>query len=301
MKILVTGGAGFIGSHLVDALAKKNEVVVLDNLSSGSEKNLEGMKVKLIRGDVRNVEDVKKACEGAEVIFHLAALAYVAESIKNPALADAVNSGGTLNILECARKGGVRKVVYASSSAVYGNAPGLPKTESSELSPESPYAITKLAGERYCAMYEKLYGIESVCLRYFNVYGPRQNPGGDYAAVVPKFIEAVKSGRQPVVYGDGEQTRDFVFVDDAVGANVLAMKKGVNGIFNIASGEEVSINGLIEVICKVMGKSIKPKYAKARAGDVGRSAADITLARKKLGYAPKYDLEQGIRETVRRI
>lgn len=298
---LVTGGAGFIGSHIARRLLELGHSVrILDNLSTGRMENvrdLEG-RIEIIRGDIRDPETVKKALDGADYVFHQAALVSVPRSLKNPLETAEVNIKGTLNILSRSRDSKAKRVVFASSSSIYGDPPTLPKRENMEPNPISPYALSKLAGEEWCGLYGRLYGLEAVSLRYFNVYGPNQNPESEYAAVIPKFINAVLNNKPPVIYGDGEQTRDFTYVKDVVEANVLAMK-GRPGIYNIGSGERVSINMLLEMINKIAGKPVKPRHEKPRPGDIEHSLADISLAGKGLGYKPKYSLERGLGETVR--
>lgn len=297
---MVTGGAGFIGSHLARKLLETGHSVrVLDNLSTGRMKNIEGLKgrVETLRGDIRDLETVKKAVEGADYVFHQAAMVSVPRSIKSPVETADVNIGGTLNILSCSRDSDVKRVIFASSSSVYGDSPALPKREDMELNPISPYALSKLAGEEWCGLFGRVYGLETVCLRYFNVYGPNQDLESEYAAVIPRFINSTLNNKPPVIYGDGNQTRDFTYVKDVVEANILAMK-GRPGIYNIGSGERVSINTLLKTISRIAGRSVKPRHEKPRPGDIEHSLADISLAGKGLGYRPKFGLEQGLGETI---
>lgn len=303
MKLLVTGGAGFIGSHLVEALVDGgHKVVVLDDLSGGNKKNLAAVKGKItfVEGDVRDGRAVKKAMAGCEGVFHLAAIASVPYSIEHPLETHEVNVMGTLSVLLAAKEAGVRRVVVASSAAVYGSEPGLPKRESSPLEPQSPYALQKLAAEKYALLFNELYGVEAVALRFFNVYGPRQDPGSPYSGVISKFVAALKEGKQPVIFGDGSATRDFVFVKDVVKACVKAMeeKKAAGQVFNIATGTQVSVKELFDTVKELLGISVKPKFKPSRPGDVPRSVADVSAARKVLGFAPETSLRDGLAVTI---
>jgi nucleoside-diphosphate-sugar epimerase len=301
MDVLVTGGAGFIGSHIVRELVDKgHNVKVLDHFATGKRENLPS-NIEPIGGDIRNADDVKAAVSGTQFIMHHAAMPSVQRSVENPVMTAEVNIIGTLNLLRAARDAGVERFIFASSSSVYGNLPKLPKQEDMRPEPASPYAITKLACEQYCSVFHRLYGIGTVCLRYFNVFGPRQNPLSEYAAVIPKFIYALKNGRRPVIFGDGEQSRDFTYVKNVVNANMLAMKaNGADGkVFNIASGKRITLNGFVEKLNQIMGKDVKPEYMDARKGDVKHSLADISMAREILGYEPGWDFEKGLRETVK--
>lgn len=302
--VLVTGGAGFIGSNLAETLLEKRfDVRILDDLSTGRKKNLENLqeKAEVIQGSITDMETVKKAVEGVDCIFHQAALASVPRSIEKPMETAQVNITGTLNILLAARDAGVRRVVFASSSSIYGDAPTLPKKEDMPPCPQSPYALTKYAGERYMQLFHSLYGLETVSLRYFNVFGPRQDPQSQYAAVIPKFITAILSGKKPTIDGDGEQTRDFTYIKDAVEANILAMesKKGLGEVFNIAGGKRITINELKSLICEVAGKETEAVHGPPRPGDVRHSLADISKARELLGFEPRYTLKKGLEETIR--
>ncbi len=300
MKVIVTGGAGFIGSNLAEELARKHEITVIDNLSTGKMENLNTFirKINFIRGSITDLNMLKDAFSGADTVFHQAAIPSVQRSVDSPLASNEANIDGTLNVLVAARDCGVRKVVYASSSSAYGNTPTLPKREEMKPSPLSPYAVSKLAGEYYCRAFSEVYGLRAACLRYFNVFGPRQDPNSQYAAVIPRFITRILAGQPPVIYGDGEQTRDFTFVQDVVKANILAMETQGEGVFNVACGRRVSLNELAERIMRITGIQVAPVYEAARPGDVRDSLADISEARRELGYEPGYDLDAGLRETV---
>jgi len=302
VKVLVTGGAGFIGSHLVEALvAKKHDVTVLDNLSSGKESNLAKVKSKIafIRGDVCDVNIVKKACAKQDVVFHLAAIASVPYSIQHPLETHEVNTTGTLKVLLAARDAKVKRFIYSSSAAVYGDEPTLPKTESSPLKPMTPYALTKLAGEQYTVMFHKLYGMETIALRYFNVFGPRQDPSSPYSGVITKFVSSLKAKKQPVIFGDGMQTRDFVFVSDVVQANLKAMTAHAAGkVFNIATGVQVSIREMLVHLNEILETKIMPKYESRQPGDILHSVADISEAKKSLNFYPDVPFHEGLELTV---
>lgn len=305
MKICVTGGAGFIGSNLVDRLvADGHEVSVLDNLSTGSRANLEGVAhaVRFVEGDLRDRAAVAEALEGVEVVYHLGALAAVARSVENPTEVTEVNVGGTLNVLVAAREAGVRRVVFASSSSVYGDTPSLPKTETMPVTPLSPYAASKAAGEAYLSAWHATYGLETVALRYFNVYGPRQSPRSLYAAVVPRFLAAVARGEAPVIYGDGQQTRDFTWVGDLVEACLRAARApGAVGVgpINIGGGERLSIATLAELVAQAFRWKGRPCHEPARVGDVRHSLADIGKAAQTLGWTPTTRLEDGVARLAR--
>lgn len=303
MKYIVTGGAGFIGSHLAETLSLQgHEVCIIDNLSSGKIDNIahliETNDVTFVKGSVTDLDLLQEQCTGADGLFHQAALVSVPKSIEDPLLNHTVNSTGTLNVLLAARDAGVRKVVFASSAAVYGNLPGLPKREDMAVDPQSPYAVAKLTGEYYCVLFSRLYGLKTVSLRYFNVYGPRQDPHSDYAAVIPRFIYRVKGGQPPVIYGDGDQTRDFIYVTDVVRMNLRAMESKAEGVLNVASGKETSVNELAHTILSLKKTSLKPIYEKGREGEVKHSVADIGKAIEHFGIAPEYDLSQGLSEMV---
>ena len=300
MRVLVTGGAGFIGSNLVERLAACDlSVRVLDNFSSGVRSNLAPCHddVDVLEGDVRDPDVVARAVEGREVVFHLAAVNSVQRSFEAPGATLETNARGTLEVLRAARRAGVRRLVYASSSSVYGANPGSPRREGSEPQPLSPYGCSKLAGERICESMEP--GPETVVLRYFNVYGPRQD-GGSYAAVVPRFLAAARAGNEAVVFGTGRQSRDFTFVSDVVQANLLAIDvpQAAGQRLNIATGSATTINELVEVVGRATGVDLDVRHGEPRAGDVAHSVADITAARRVLGYAPTTELADGIRQTA---
>jgi nucleoside-diphosphate-sugar epimerase len=302
--VLVTGGAGFIGSNLAEGLVKRGfDVRILDDFSAGKKENLDAVrgKAEIIRGSITDMETARKALKGIDCIFHQAALTSVTRSVEKPLETAQVNIIGTLNLLVSARDAGVRRVVFASSSSIYGNTPTLPKREDMPPCPQSPYALTKYAGERYMQIFHSLYGLETVSLRYFNVFGPRQDPNSQYAAVIPKFITAVLAGKKPVIDGDGEQTRDFTYIKDTVEANILAMqtRKGIGEVFNIAGGKRITINGLKSLICELSGKDVGAVHGPPRPGDVRHSLADTDRARRLLGYEPKYDVRKGLEETIR--
>ena len=300
---LVTGGAGFIGSHLVEELLRRRQRVrVLDNFSTGKKKNLAPFadRFQMVRGDVRDPRAVARAVKGVDYVLHQAALASVPRSIDNPLETNEVNLGGTLNMLLAARDAGVRRLILASSSSVYGMTRNLPKREQMRPEPLSPYAITKLAGEKYCQVFFDLYGLETVCLRYFNVFGPRQDPNSQYAAVIPRFILALLRGRSPIIYGDGEQSRDFAFVSNVVAANILACRaKGVAGqVMNVACGRRYTINTLFAHLQRLLKTNLPSQHVDPRPGDVRHSLADISRAKKLLEYQPKVSFEEGLKKAV---
>lgn len=308
MKLLVTGGAGFIGSNLVEHLLARQDIQlvrVLDNLSTGSLKNINEFesdpRFQFIEGDIRDVETCMKACEGVDLISHQAALGSVPRSINDPLTTNEVNITGTLNIFNAAKENKAKRIVYAASSSTYGDHPGLPKVEDKIGNPLSPYAVTKYVNELYASVYARVYGLELIGLRYFNVFGPKQNPAGPYAAVIPLFIKAVLDNEPPVINGDGEHSRDFTYVSNAVYANEVALftenKEAVNQVYNVAVGERTSLNQLFEMIKEVAGSDLAPKYGAERKGDVKHSLADITKARELLGYDPKTTIEEGLKKT----
>ena len=303
MKVLVTGGGGFIGSNIVRALlARGDDVRVLDNFSTGSRANLAGLEhdVDLVEGDLRSYERVHAAVRGTEVVFHEGALPSVPRSVQDPLTTTAVNVEGTLNVLLAARDEGVRRIVNASSSSVYGNTGELPRAESQAPDPISPYAVAKMAAERFCTSFSRVYAMEIVSLRYFNVFGPRQDPASQYAAVVPRFIRAV-AAREPVtIYGDGEQSRDFTYVDNVVSANLLASEApGVQGeILNVATGGSITVNALADAVGDLLGLPVEKTYEAAREADVRASWADLGEARRVLGYEPQVTFEDGLRRTA---
>jgi UDP-glucose 4-epimerase len=304
-SFLVTGGAGFIGSHLVEALVRQGDRVrVLDNFATGKVENLVAIAddVELVSGDVCDEAAVRRAVAGCDVVFHQAALASVPRSVEEPLATHAACASGTLIVLHEARKAGVRRVVYAGSSSAYGNPPSCaePKRESDSPSPLSPYAAAKLAGEIYCTAFWHSYGLETVVLRYFNVFGPRQDPRGPYAAVIPLFIKAILGGKQPVIFGDGKQTRDFTFVDNVVQANLFAATadSAAGQVSNVGSGVAVSLLDLLKELNAILGTEVDPILQPARPGDVRDSLADISRAKTILGYQPAVGLSDGLRRTV---
>ena len=303
MKVLVTGGGGFIGSHLVDRLlAEGRDVRVLDNFATGKRENLLDRldEIELVEGDVQSYERAHTAMRDVEVVFHQAALPSVPRSVQDPLTSNATNVTGTLNVLLNARDADVRRVVFASSSSVYGANPELPKREDMATFPIAPYAVAKQAAESYCRSFTRVFGLETVALRYFNVFGPRQDPLSQYSAVIPNFITAALDGREPVIFGDGEQSRDFTYIDNVVEANICAMgAEGVAGAtFNVAAGERTSLNRLIELVAEITGRPMNPRYEDPRPGDVRHSEADVSRARTELGYEPRVSLEEGLRRTI---
>lgn len=303
MKYLVTGGAGFIGSHIVTALVERgDEVRVYDNLSTGKAENLAhlGKRVELMQGDLLDPKQLEKAVAGVDVVFHQAAMASVPRSLAEPAASHAACATGTLHVLDAARRGGVKRVVYAGSSSAYGNQPFIAKRESDLPAPISPYAAAKLAGEGYCQAFAASYGLETVVIRYFNVFGPRQDPNGEYSAVIPKFVVMMLAGKRPTVFGDGGQSRDFTYVENVVRGNLAAAASpAANGrVFNVACGRQYSLLELIASINRVLGTKIEPNFEPARAGDVRDSLADITAARDVLKYEPTVDFDEGLRRSI---
>jgi UDP-glucose 4-epimerase len=302
---LVTGGAGFIGSNLVRALlARGDEVRVLDNFSTGNRNNLEGLDVDVVEGELRSYERVHNAVRGVELVFHLGALGSVPRSVADPLTSSAVNIEGTLNVLLAARDEGVRRVVYSSSSSVYGTRGELPVREDQPTDPISPYGVAKLAAERYCVAFSRVYHrYETVVVRYFNVFGPRQSPHSVYAAMVPLFITAIAEGRPVLVYGDGEQRRDFTYVDNVVEATLAAGDApGANGrIFNVAGSAPATVNHVAETIGAILGREVRKEHGPPRPGDIRDSWADVTAAREVLGWDATVDLEEGLRRTIDHI
>ena len=302
MKVLVTGGAGFIGSNLADAfLAAGHEVRVLDDLSTGFVENVPHQ-ADLIEGDVSDVEAVTKAVDGVELVIHLAAHRAVLRSVEDPLTTDTANTHGTLIVLKSALDAGVRRVVYASSSSVYGLNPPMPTSETAPPRPLSPYGVTKLAGEHYCRVFAELYGMETVAFRYFNVFGPRQRPDSAYAAVIPLFIQALHDGEAPVVHGDGGQSRAFTYIDDVVAANLAAAAAPATAcagqVYNIASDGSHSLLELLQVLGRIVGVTAIPRHVDPRPGDIRDSRADITAARTNLGFEPRVGFEDGLRRAV---
>ena len=303
MNYLVTGGAGFIGSHTVERLLQLGaKVRVLDNFATGKRHYLFPLqdRIDLIEGDIRYLNMVQEATKGVDYVIHLAALPSVPRSIRTPLESNDVNVGGTLNVLIAARDAGVKRVVYGASSSAYGNTEVLPKVEDMPALPLSPYAVNKFTGELYCRVFHEVYGLETASLRYFNVFGPRQDPMSQYSAVIPKFVGAVMAGKRPVIYGDGEQSRDFTYVENVVEATLLACTaQGVAGeTINVACGQRVTLSELVKMIGRLLDTEVDPVYETSRTGDVKHSLADIRKAQRLLGYAPKIDLEEGLRRTA---
>jgi UDP-glucose 4-epimerase len=301
-KAVVTGGAGFIGSHIADRLTEQGyQVVIIDDLSTGNKENVASLlnqnHVEFTECSIADLSVLTKLFCGANYVFHLAAIPSVPRSIKNPQASHDANMTGTLNVLLAARDTAVKKVVYASSCAVYGDTCTLPIKEDTLPNPQSPYAVTKLAGEYYCQAFHQVYGLPTVCLRYFNVYGPRQDPDSQYAAVIPRFIRRVIDDKPPIIFGDGEQTRDFTFIADVVEANILAAESEATGVFNIGRGQSISITRLAELIIELTGINVKPVHEEPRPGDIIHSLADISRARS-FGYETRYNLEEGLKKTI---
>ena len=299
MNYLVTGGAGFIGSNIVEELLKRGEKVrVLDNFSTGKRENLKQFEkdIELIEGDIRSYHIVKRAVGGIDIVFHQAALPSVPRSIHDPITTNEVNAGGTLNMLDASKDAGVKRFIFASSSSVYGDTPELPKHEGLMTNPLSPYAVSKLAGEKYCQVFAKVYGLHTVALRYFNVFGPRQDPNSQYSAVIPKFIKLIRLEEQPIIFGDGKQTRDFTYVANVVDANLLASSKDCEPglVMNCACSDRIELNYLVKQINTLLRKNVKPIYSDARKGDILHSYADISLIKDKLGWSPKYTFNEGL-------
>ena len=305
MKALVTGGAGFIGSNLVDALVERgDDVRVLDNFSTGNRANLEGLDVEVVEGELRSYERVHAAVRGVEVVYHLGALGSVPRSVQDPLTSSAVNIEGTLNVLLAARDEGVRRVIFSSSTSVYGSSRELPTSESTPLDPISPYGVAKLAAERYCISFGRVYdSFETVVLRYFNVFGPRQSPYSQYAAAIPLFIAAIDQGEPVTIYGDGEQSRDFTYVGNVVDATIRAADApdASGRTFNVAAGSPASVNHVAETIGVILGKPVEKRYEPPRPGDIRDSWADISSARELLGYEPRIDLAAGLELTAEAI
>jgi nucleoside-diphosphate-sugar epimerase len=303
-QYLVTGGAGFIGSSLVQALvARGDHVRVLDNFSTGNRDNLAPFvdRIELVEGSLTRLEDCKRAVEGADYVLHQGALPSVPKSIARPIETHASNIDGTLNMLVAARDAKVKRFVYAASSSAYGDTPTLPKVETMPASPKSPYAVQKYTGELYLKVFFEAYGLETIGLRYFNIFGPRQDPTSQYSAVIPKFITAILSGKRPTIYGDGEQSRDFTYVENVVHANLLAAtadSRCAGRVVNIACGQRISLNDLARVINHALGTDISPEYEPERTGDVKHSLADISLAKDLIGYQPKVMFDEGIARTI---
>jgi UDP-glucose 4-epimerase len=300
---LVTGGAGFIGSHVATALvARGDRVRILDNVSTGRLTNLDHLKgkIELVEGDLAKIKDVQKAVEGVEVVYHQAALASVPRSVADPLATTEACVLGTVNLLDAARQAGVRRLVYAASSSAYGNQPDPSKSETILPMPVSPYAAAKLAGEYFCQAFTATYRFETVSLRYFNVFGPRQDPKGEYSAVIPKFVTLMLAGERPTIFGDGRQSRDFTYIDNVVAGNLLAADapNAVGRVINVACGEELTLLQLVDAINRVLGTKTEPIFADPLPGDVRDSLADISLARKLLGYEPTIGFEEGLRRSI---
>ncbi len=300
---LVTGGAGFIGSHIVEELVRRGERVrVLDNFLTGRRENLApfGGSIELVEGDIRDLEACRTAVRGADFVLHQAALPSVPRSIEDPLTSHEINLTGTLNVLVASKEAGVRRVVFASSSSVYGDDPRLPKKEGQEGRTLSPYAVNKAAGEKYCQVFDSAFGLETVCLRYFNIFGPRQDPHSQYAAVVPLFVLRYLAGQAPVIHGDGEQSRDFTYVSNVVAANLLAAEApgASGGVFNIGCGGRTTVRDLALIIREILGSRAEPVHDPARPGDVKHSHADISQARARLGYDPRVSFREGLERTV---
>ena len=305
MRYLITGGAGFIGSHLVEHfVAAGHRVTVLDDLSSGRRANLAAVRrhIRFIRGSVTDLNTCRRAVEGVDCVLHHAAVTSVQQSVDDPLVTHEVNATGTLHVLLAAREKGVRRVVYAGSTSAYGNPATLPNSEDHVTRPLSPYAASKLAGEQYCVAFHATYGLETVVLRYFNIFGPRQDPNSQYAAVVPRFITMALAGASPTIFGDGKQTRDFVYIANVVHANLLAARApaaDVAGqVFNIGCGKGVSVNQLWEHIRALAGVPVEARYTTGRAGEVRGSVAELAKARRQMGYDPIVDFEEGLRQTI---
>ena len=302
-KYLITGGAGFIGSHIAEALLDKGKFVrIFDNFATGKTSNLAVLKggAQIIEGDLRDLDSVRSAVQGVEVVFHQGALASVPRSIADPISSLETNINGTQNVLLAARDAGVRRVVYASSSSVYGDTPALPKNEEMRTNPMSPYALHKLAGELLCGVFTRIYNLETVALRYFNVFGPRQDPNSEYSAVIPRFLTALMEKRRPIIFGDGEQTRDFTFIANVVEANLLAANapQAVGRAVNIGCGEQISLNNVLRIAGELLGVTVDTEYREPRPGDVRDSLADISLARQLLGYKPIVSFGVGLAYTL---
>jgi UDP-glucose 4-epimerase len=307
---VVTGGAGFIGSHIVERLLRENHRVrVVDDFSSGTQRNIDAVReaaggsgeLEVMEGDLSQMKFASQALHGAAYVLHQAAVPSVPRSVAKPLRTHAANATGTLHVLTAARGQLIKRFVYASSSSAYGDTPTLPKVETMPTLPLSPYAIQKLAGEQYAGVFHTLFDVPTVALRYFNVFGPRQDPASEYAAVIPKFITAISAGKRPAIYGDGEQTRDFCFIDNAVDANLLACRAGDRALgkaFNVACGRRVSLLDLVKILNGILNTSIEPLHEEPRQGDVKHSLADISAAREYLGYEVKVDLEEGLRRTA---
>lgn len=298
-KVVVTGGLGFIGSHMVEKLNNKNDVIIIDDHSSGRIENIKHLdfhKIDTVLGDINTI-NLEEIFEDCDYVFHMAAVTSVPQSISNPLKSNEVNITGTLKVLEAAKNSGIKKVIFSSSSSVYGETELLPISEDNSINPSSPYATTKASGELYCDVFSKMYNLPTISLRYFNVFGPRQDPKSQYAAVIPNFIDKILKNENPVIYGDGEQIRDFIFVKDVVDVNILAAESKENGVFNVGLGVSITINHLFEIIKNLIGKDIEPIYKKERVGDIRNSTADISKV-KQIGFHPNVNFEKKISETI---
>jgi len=302
-KIVVTGGSGFIGSNLTHKLSNENHVTVVDNLTTGYIENIKNLinsgDIIFVKGSITDIDLLQKLFKDVDYIFHQAAIPSVPRSVKDPISSNYTNVNGTLNVLVAARDNNVKKLVYASSSSAYGDTPVLPKSEDMKPCPLSPYAISKLTAEYYCQVFSDVYNLATASLRYFNVFGPRQDPSSEYAAVIPKFIGSILNNKSPIVYGDGEQTRDFTFVDDVVNANILAAESMSTGVFNIAGGKRISINDLAGLIMELLDKDLDITHIEPQPGDIKHSLADISKAREQIKYIPKFNVKDGLKETVK--
>jgi nucleoside-diphosphate-sugar epimerase len=310
-RYLITGGAGFIGSNLAEGILRGgDDVRVLDNFATGRRQNLEGAsgwaaaggaRFELLEVDIRDAGSCREAMQGVDFVLHQAAIPSVQRSVVDPVLTNSVNIGGTLNLLQAAREAEVSRFVFASSSSLYGESETLPKVETMHADPISPYGLQKLAGEKYCVLFHRLYGLPTVALRYFNVFGPRQDPSSEYSAVIPKFVTAVRDGQRPLIHGDGEQTRDFTFISDVVRANRLACQAGpaaLGGAYNIACNRRISLNDLVRELARLTGREVRAEHGPPRAGDIRHSLASVELAGEKLGFQSEVDLTEGLRRTL---
>jgi len=302
-RIVITGGAGFIGSNIAHRLCDDNMMTVLDDLSTGHKENIKDLiddeKIMFVQGSILDLSLLQKVCTGVDVVFHQAAIPSVPRSVDDPITSNNANINGTLNVLVASRDNHVGKVVYASSSSVYGDSPSLPKHEEMKPNPLSPYAVNKLTAEYYCEVFTKVYGLKTVSLRYFNVFGPRQDPNGAYAAVIPKFISLIGQGKSPVIYGDGAASRDFTFIDNVIMANIMATEHhDITGVFNAACGTTITVKQLAEELMSIMGKEVDIVYEPPRPGDILHSLADNTKAKNAFGYEPTVSITEGLKETV---
>jgi UDP-glucose 4-epimerase len=299
----VTGGAGFIGSNLARTLSIDNNVTVIDNLSTGNIENIRDLidagKIDFTNGSITDLNLLQESFKNIDYVFHQAAIPSVPRSVDDPIRSNDANINGTLNVLFASKENGVKKVVYASSSSVYGDTPTLPKKEEMIPNPLSPYAVSKLAGEYYCEVFNKVYNLQTVSLRYFNVYGPRQDPNGAYAAVIPKFITSIINHKSPVIYGDGEQSRDFSFISDVIQANIKAADSSTDGVFNVAKGGRITLNSLTEILMELIGNSCEIIYENPRPGDIKHSYADVSKAVSHFDYQPCYEIREGLKETIK--